>query len=81
MRKLNIYIFARAFYCDYNKKEINCSIKLTLPPFHVRKEVIIASYAADQARPVMTEGWSKEFTASLSRHTCSKVHLQTNRMP
>lgn len=34
------------------------TIKPTAAPFHVRKEVITVLYTADEARPVMTEGWT-----------------------
>lgn len=47
------------FYCDYKKKRNN-TIKLTSERFHVRKEVIIVLYTADQARPIMTEGWTEQ---------------------
>lgn len=64
MRKLNIYIFDPACFTVINqkkKKRKNDSIKLTSPPFHVRKEVIIVLYTADEARPIMTEGWTERF--------------------
>lgn len=37
------------------------SIKLTSPLFHVWKEVIIVLYTADEARPIMMEGWTEPF--------------------
>lgn len=76
MRKLNIYIFVPAcFNRDYKEEEEGKkpdSIKLTSPPFHVRKEVIIVLYTADEARPIMMEGWVEPVlwadTVALSRH-------------
>lgn len=52
MRKLNIYIFDPACFTVITRKK-NDTIKLTSPPFHVWKEVIIVLYTADEARPVM----------------------------
>ena len=43
------------------KKKKNDSIKLTSPPFHVWKEVITVLYTADEARPIMMEGWTEWF--------------------
>ena len=67
MRKLNIYIFDPACFTVINqkkrgeKKKKNDSIKLTSPPFHVWKEVITVLYTADEARPIMMEGWTEWF--------------------
>lgn len=64
MWKLNIYIFVSACFTmitrKERKKERRNTIKVTSAPFHVRKEVIIALYTADQARPIMTEGWTEQ---------------------
>lgn len=50
-----LHFCACAFHCDYNKRKKIYS-KLTSPPFHVRKEVIIVLYTADEEKPIAAEG-------------------------
>lgn len=78
MRKLNIYVYDPACFTVITRKK-HSSIKLTSPPFHVWKEVIIVLYTADEARPIMMEGWTERFLCAekpalscLSRPGCLK---------
>lgn len=54
--KLNIYIFVPAHFTVITIKKKKIYSKLTSPPFHVRKEVIIVLYTADEEKPIAAEG-------------------------
>lgn len=54
--KLNIYIFVPAHFTVITIKEKKIYSKLTSAPFHVRKEVIIVLYTADEEKPIAAEG-------------------------
>lgn len=64
----SIFTFLTLRVLPWLQERKNETIKLTSPPFHVWKEVIIVLYTADQARPIMMEGWTEPF---LCAHICA----------